>query len=102
MEENLISQVQKVSICLAPFFFLFFIFGGIALLYGNWPNVFWLAFAIALAIYFPIPAQYYKEVFDRSSVPPLVLLAFEPRYGGTVQWLTSFCLLCAFPLVSIC
>ena len=96
VEENLISQVKKVSICLAPFFFIFLIFGGITLLKGNWPNVFGLAFAITLAIYFPIPAQYYKEVFDRSSVPPLVLPAFEPRYGGAVQLVTSVCLFGAF------
>ena len=96
VEENLISQVQKVSICLAPFFFIFLIFGGITLLKGNSANVFGLAFAITLAIYFPIPAQYYKEVFDRSSVPPLVLPAFEPRYGGAVQLVTSVCLFGAF------
>ena len=96
VEENLISQVKKVSICLAPFFFIFLIFGGITLLKGNSANVFGLAFAITLAIYFPIPAQYYKEVFDRSSVPPLVLPAFEPRYGGRVQWLASVCLFGAF------
>ena len=96
VEENLISQVKKVSICLAPFFFIFLIFGGITLLKGNSANVFGLAFAITLAIYFPIPAQYYKEVFDRSSVPPLVLPAFEPRCGGRVQWLASVCLFGAF------